>query len=294
MAQVRTLILIALLASVWLPGRAAAQPVGSESAAASQPARPFLADHRIVSFYGTPLAPGLGVLGEQGPQQTVERLRAQADAYAALSPERTVVPALHLIYAIAQSEPGASGLYLNRTSDAIVEEYIQLARDNGLLLFLDIQMGRSTIEREVSNVAGFLAQPHVHLALDPEFAWGPGVTPVEEIGYLSAAQIDQAQAMLGEIAAEHDLPSKILVVHQFRFGMIRDKASISAVARVELVIDMDGFGPPATKLATYDAVITGDNVRFPGIKLFYDHDRPLLSPEDVLALEPQPVVVIYQ
>jgi hypothetical protein len=57
---------------------------------------------------------------------------------------------------------------------------------------------------------------------------------------------------------------------------------------------MDGFGPPAAKLATYDAVITRDAVQYPGAKLFYEHDVPLMSPADVLALQPPPVVVIYQ
>jgi hypothetical protein len=267
----------------------------STATAQPEPARPFLADHRIVSLYGNPLAPGLGALGQQPPEQTVARARAQADAYAPLSPDRTVQPALHLIYAIAQAAPGADGLYLSRMSDELVQQYIDLTRDNGLLLFLDIQMGRSTIEREVSGVAGFLANPHVHLALDPEFAWGPGVTPVEDIGFLTAAQIDQAQMMLAQVAIDAGLPDKILIVHQFRTGMIRDKAAISTVEKVELVIDMDGFGPPASKLATYDAVITNaENVHYAGVKLFYEHDQPLLSPEDVMALEPQPVVVIYQ
>src|SRR5262245_22730632 len=235
--------------------------------ATAQPDRPFLADHRIVSLYGTPLAPGLGALGQQPPDQAVARARAQADAYAPLSPDRTIQPALHLIYAIAQSSPGADGLYLSRLSGELVQQYIDLTRDHGLLLFLDIQMGRSTIEREVSGAAGFLANPHVHLALDPEFAWPPGATPVEEIGFVTAAQIDQAQSMLARIAVDTGLPEKILIVHQFRTGMIRDKAAISTVEKVELVIDMDGFGPPASKLATYDAVITrAENVRYAGVK----------------------------
>jgi hypothetical protein len=169
-----------------------------------------------------------------------------------------------------------------------------LARDAGFLLFLDIQMGRSTIEREVGIVHRWLAEPHVHLALDPEFAWPPGVTPVEDIGYLTAAQVNQAQAMLQGIAAERALPGKVLIVHQFRTGMLPDKHTIQPHEGVDLVIDMDGFGPPAAKLATYAAVITNDAVQHPGVKLFYEHDRPLMAPEDVMALDPQPVVVIYQ
>jgi hypothetical protein len=221
-------------------------------------------------------------------------LREQAAAYAALSPDRTVQPAFHLIYAVAQAQPGVNGLYLQRAPDSTVETLLSLAGELGFLLFLDLQMGRSTIEREVGNVSHWLAEPHVHLALDPEFAWPPGVTPVEDIGYLTAAQVNQAQVLLQGIAAENSLPGKILIVHQFRSGMLPDKSNIQPYEGVELVIDMDGFGSPAAKLATYAAVITDDAFQHPGVKLFYEHDRPLLTPEDVMALDPQPDIVIYQ
>jgi len=255
---------------------------------------PLLATHRIVSFYGHPLAPVLGVLGEQQGEATVARLRAQADAYLPLSDDREIQPALHLIYAVAQASPGSDGLYLGRMSDALVERYVTLARDNGLLLFLDIQMGRSTVDTEFAHVAPFLAEDHVHLALDPEFAWGAGVTPVEDIGYLSAAQINRAQALLGEMAVSRALSGKVLIIHQFRPGMVREKAAVARFEGVEVVYDMDGFGPPAAKLATWERVIVQDGVANAGVKLFYRYDVPLMSPADVLALEPRPAVVIYQ
>jgi hypothetical protein len=257
-------------------------------------AEPYLARHRIVSFYGNPLAPVLGVLGEQGPEATVARLRAQAEPYARLSDDRTVVPALHLIYAVAQGSPGADGLYLGRMDDALIEQYVRLTRENGMLLFLDIQVGRSSVERELPLIARWLEEEHVHLALDPEFAWPPGVTPVVEIGYLTGGQINWAQDWLSTFAVERGLPGKILIVHQFRYDMIRDKAAIREVERVELVIDMDGFGGQAAKLATWNAVIRGDGVRLAGIKLFYQYDTNLMTPAEVLALEPRPVVIIYQ
>ena len=277
---------------------AAARGVASADAR-RQPTGPLLADHRIVSFYGTPLAAGLGVLGQGRPSQMIARLRMQLDAYAALDPSRTTVGALHLIYAVAQSSPTAAGDYLNHAPDEVVAGLSVLARENDMLLFLDNQLGTSTIARELEIMAPFLAEPHVHLALDPEFAWGhPGLVPgggaEGDIGYLTAAQVNEAQATLQAIAAENGLPGKVLVVHQFRHGMLPDKAAIGTYEGVELVIDMDGFGPPATKLATYDAVITGDEVQFPGIKLFYEYDVPLMAPADVLGLTPQPVVVIYQ
>jgi hypothetical protein len=257
-------------------------------------ARPYLADHRIVSFYGNPLASGLGVLGEQEPAETVARLRTQVEPYARLSDDREVVPALHLIYAVAQAAPGTDGLYLFRMSEALVEQYIRLTRDNGMLLFLDIQMGRSTIERELPLIARYLENEHVHVALDPEFAWGPGVTPVEDIGFLDATQINQAQEMLQQLVDEHRLPSKILIVHQFLHRMIRNKPDIRTYDRVELVIDMDGFGNQATKLDTWNAVIRNEPLGYPAIKLFYKYDPGLMTPADVLGLEPRPAIVIYQ
>ncbi|MGH2588730.1 MAG: hypothetical protein ACRDJE_27710, partial [Dehalococcoidia bacterium] len=149
-------LILATVVGMGLIRPVVAQPA-TDASARPEP-RPFLADHRIVSFYGTPLAPGLAVLGRGSPEEMIGRLRAQADAYAALDPARPMQPALHLIYEIAQSEPGADGLYLGRTSDATVERYVALARENGLLLFLDLQLGRSTVEREIGIIARFLAE----------------------------------------------------------------------------------------------------------------------------------------
>src|SRR5262249_7743223 len=120
------------------------------------PPRPYLTDHRVVSFYGNPLAGVLGVLGEQDADATLARLRAQADAYAAISDDRTVVPAVHMIFAVAQNNPGDDGSFLARMDDALVDRWVRLTRDNGMLLFLDIQLGRSTIATELPRVFKYL------------------------------------------------------------------------------------------------------------------------------------------
>lgn len=291
----------AMAGAAALGGRMVMRPVGTAARepAAMQPAAPYLAGHRIVSFYGTPLASGLGALGEGTTGSMLARLRAQAAAYAELDPALPVTPALHLIYTVAQSGPTAAGDYLSHAPDEMVDDLVAVARENGMLLFLDNQMGTSTIALEMALMARWLAEPHVHLALDPEYAWGhpslvPGGGTDGDIGYLTAAQVNEAQATLQAIARENGLPSKILIVHQFRHGMLPDKAAIGAYDGVELSILMDGFGPPATKLATYDAVITQDGVLYPGFKLFYEYDVPLMTPAQVVALEPAPVVVMYQ
>ncbi len=258
------------------------------------PPRPFLAAHRVVSFYGTPLTEALGVLGEQPPEETVARLRAQAAAYQPLSTDRAVVPAFHLIYAVAQGYPGPDGTYLQRLDDATVERWVQLAREHGFLLFLDVQMGRSSVERELPRLYKFLVHEHVHLALDPEFAWGDEGRPGEDIGHLTGPQINQAQAMLQRLAIEHKLPTKILIVHQFLPGMVKQKDQVRRYDRVELVFDADGFGPRAVKRGSWEQVIVDDGVELAGIKLFYRFDPDLMTPVDVLSLSPQPVVVIYQ
>lgn len=258
------------------------------------PPRPFLRDHRVVAFYGNPLARVLGVLGEDSPERMVPRLRAQADAYARLSDDRTVVPAMHLIWAVAQRQTDEDGAYLYRLDDTLVEEYARVTRENGLLLFLDIQLGRSSVEAELPRIFPFLAQEHVHAALDPEFAWGADGIPGDDIGSLDAAQINRAQQMLQQFAIERRLPTKILVVHQFLPGMVRNKPALRTFDRVELVIDADGVGPRSLKLGSWQRVIRDDNVQLAAIKLFYKHDPDLMTPADVLNLEPRPVIIIYQ
>lgn len=269
----------------------------SARAPAPLPPQPFLVTHRIVSYYGNPLAAQMGVLGEDTPDATIARLKQQAAVYQSLSPDRTVVPAVHFIYAVAQDNPGPDGTYLLRMDDSLIRQWVQLTKENGLLLFLDIQFGRSSIDREFPHVAPYLLEPHVHLALDPEFAWGPDEYPLIDIGHIDASVVNRAQALLEQLVIENRLPNKILVVHQFRPDMLTNKAGILPSDRVETVIDADGFGPSSVKLAQWNQVIRDDNVQRAGIKLFYKHDAAtghLLTEQEVMALTPTPLVIIYQ
>lgn len=258
------------------------------------PPRPLLTEHRIVSFYGNPLAEVLGVLGAQEPEETVTRLRAQADAYRSISDDRTIIPAFHFIYAVAQSHPGDDDTYLLRMDEALVDRWVKVARDNGILIFLDIQMGRSTVEAELPRIYKWLAEEHVHVGIDTEFAWGKDGIPNDDIGYMTGEQLNRAQALLQKFTMEQRLPTKVLVVHQFLPGMVKNKAALQAYDRVEIVFDADGFGSPQLKLAAWGRVILDGATPRAGIKLFYKHDINLMSPADVLNLEPRPLVIIYQ
>ena len=42
------------------------------------------------------------------------------------------------------------------------------------ILFLDVQIGKSTLEEELPPLIPFLQRPDVHLGLDPEFAMTKG------------------------------------------------------------------------------------------------------------------------
>lgn len=261
------------------------------------PPQPYLDTHRVVAYYGNPLAEGMGIIGEYPPDEVIRRVKAQADAYQKLDPSRQVVPAIHFIYAVAQERAGPEGVYLLRMEDDLVQKWVDLTRDNGMLLFLDIQFGRSTVERELPHLYPFLKEPHVHLSLDPEFAWGPDEYPLIDIGHIDGGVVNRAQALLQQFVKENHLSSKIIVVHQFRFDMLTEKASIRPYDQIELVIDADGFGSRQLKLDQWTRVIQQDNVQRAGIKLFYKHDARnggLMTEAEVLALTPSPQVIIYQ
>ena len=250
----------------------------------------FLSANQVLSYYGNPYVAAMGILGELDPPELVARLKAHAQKYDALNGARGVRPALHLVYATAQKDPGREGAYLLYVDDKTLKEYIDLACQNGLFIFLDLQIGRSTAAAEVEKVLPYLKQSHVQLALDPEFAMPPGEVPGQAIGSLDAADINAAQKLVQDFIEKHNLPDKILIVHQFQASMVTHPELIGDYPRVHLVIDMDGFGPAAIKVVKFGWYAAP--ARHSGIKLFFKHDSDLMSEQDVLDLNPN--VIIYQ
>jgi hypothetical protein len=245
---------------------------------------------QIVSYYGNPYTADMGILGELAPQELVERLDAHARLYDDLNGPIGVQPALHLVYGTAQSDPGREGLYLLYVDEETLREYIQLACDNDLLIFLDLQIGHSDVQSEITKILPYIEQPHVHAALDPEFAMPEGKVPGESIGSLDAVDVNIAQAILEEFVEQHGLREKVLIVHQFTAGMLTRPELLEDYPRVKLVIDMDGFGPSDIKRVKYGWYAAP--AEHSGIKLFFGHDTDLLSEEEVVELEPD--VIIYQ
>jgi hypothetical protein len=90
----------------------------------------------------------------------------------------------------------------------------------------------------------------------------------------------------------------VLVVHRFTKPMVTNTAKIDLDPRVQVVMHMDGWGPPTLKFDTYQAWIYREPVQYTGFKLFYKNDtkkgHALLTPEKILTLEPKPLYIQYQ
>lgn len=249
---------------------------------------------QLVAYYGFPTEPLMGIVGEYEPDEMIGILNEQVEEFEAYNGFRTAIPALELIYAVAQASQTADGTYLARMSNEMVEQWIGIAEENDLILIFDIQMGSSTVEAELEYLLPFLAHPRVHVALDPEFVTTPDTPPGLRIGGMDAAEINRAQYILQGVVDEHDLPNKILMVHQFIPEMITNKDQIENVPGIDLVIHQDGFGSPEDKIANYNRYIAAEGAKHGGFKVFYQQDEPVMTPEQLMQLTPQPDVVTYQ
>ena len=117
--------------------------------------------------------------------------------------------------------------------------------------------------------------------------------PGAKIGSMSGALLNATQLWLNELG-ERVGSRKALIIHQFDNRMFSDKAVIEDYPLVELVWDADGFGGPGAKIADYEQYATEPGFEYGGFKLFYNYDTPLMTPAQVLSLEPFPVFVVYQ
>ncbi len=253
----------------------------------------ILPDNRILAFYGFPGNPEMGILGEYDMQRLLELLREQAAAYEEADPSHPVVMAFEVIASVAQQFPQNDGSYLLDTPTDVLNEYADFTRENGLLLILDVQIGHRTVEQDVTGLRPWLVQDHVHHAIDPEFAMDEGQIPGKVFGSVDATDVRWAQQYLIDLAVEAGVGPKVLIVHQFVETMITHKDEIVPMRGVQLVLDADGWGPPDQKRATYDFVNRQTGIEYAGVKLFYVRDNPLMSPDEILALDPVPLYIQY-
>jgi hypothetical protein len=259
----------------------------------------ILPKNRIVAYYGNPLSKKMGVLGEYPKEEMLRMLDREVIRWAKADPTHPVIPALHLIATVAQGAPGKAGLYRLQMRDSMVNEVHSWIKAKNGLFFIDVQVGKSSVQAELPRLRPFLENPDVHLAIDPEFAMATsGKVPGTVIGTLDAADVNWAVNWLDQIAREKKLPPKILIVHRFTRKMVTNASKIRYTPHVQVVMDMDGWGPPWLKFDSYHDYVKAEPVQFTGFKLFYHNDTkkgdPLLTPAEVLRLTPKPLYIQYQ
>lgn len=255
----------------------------------------ILETHQIISYYGYPKVRGMGELGRHDPVAAAERVKALAREYDELNGTRETMGALHLIVDVAQAKPTADGLYIDRLDKQVIAEYVEVAREHGLLLFLDLQIGWSDAFDDTQRLEWFLREPFVHLALDPEFATARyGAIPGQVIGSLDADEVNEVQAYLAELVQDEGIPPKMLVLHQFQRRMLIEPERYADVAEVELTIDMDGFGAAGPKIGGYQRFALADYAERSAFKLFYRWDEPVMTPQQIMGMDDPPDYIIYQ
>ena len=258
----------------------------------------ILPDTRIVAFYGNPLSKRMGILGALPPERMLAKLDTVVAQWRAADSLTPVQPALHLIAVVAQGAAGRDGKYRARMADTLIDRVLSWAQTRNAIVFLDLQVGKSTLQDELPRLARYLSLPNVHLGIDPEFSMKRGGRPGERVGTYDAADINYASSFLADLVTRHNLPPKVFVIHRFTRPMVTNSRKITLDPRVQIVMHMDGWGWPSLKKESYRRYIYEEPVQFTGFKLFYRNDTksgtPLMTPTEVLRLEPKPVYIQYQ
>ncbi len=258
----------------------------------------ILQNNRIVCYYGNPNSTRMGALGEFPKEEMLQRLRNQIAEWERADPATPVKPCLHMVSVVAQGEPGTSGRYRAIMLDRDVQKVYDWAREIGGIFIVDIQVGTDDIRNILPRFEWILKNPDVHLAIDPEFYMKGGQRPGTKIGTMDAADINYASDYLAKLVREHNLPPKTFVVHRFTRNMVTNSKQIRLRPEVQIVMHMDGWGAPWLKRDSYRDYVVREPVQYAGFKLFYHNDTkrgdPLMTPEDLLLLEPKPVYIQYQ
>jgi hypothetical protein len=249
----------------------------------------------ILAYYGHPLSANMGILGWYSIEELDAHLSVLAEEYENLDESRNIQKAFYIIYGTVWPK-GDIGIL----RDDVLLKYIEYGLEHDILIFIDHQIGRFDPIDSLKKILPYLRYPNVHLALDPEWRTDK---PMEEIGHVTAAELNEAQRVMENYMIENNIPGeRLLVIHQFNSVMIQNREQVKTdFNRVRLVHCADGFGSPAMKRESYRANSRAENIPVKGFKLFYNSGRegagfdfPLLTPEEVLNLDPRPYVIMYQ
>lgn len=256
----------------------------------------FFPRYRLFGYVGYPGAAALGRLGTGDLEERVAEIEQKASEFAG---GREVMPVMELIASVAHNTPGDDGLYRSHVSDEVITTWLAMARKHRAILLLDIQPGRAAFLDEVKFFAKWLAEPDVGIALDPEWAVGPTQVPGRQFGTVAASDLDACAAYVAGIVREKGLPEKVFLYHQLHPQIVTGERALKEHDGIVLIKSVDGIGSRALKTATYKQLVkvTPAYVHL-GFKLFYEEDTRkngvLMTPAEVLALDPQPEYVLFE
>ncbi len=272
-----------------------------------------LSENTLFTVYGRAFdyAPILGRLGTYKSFDDMEKdIRPWVQGIQERNGKKGVIPALHLIYAMAIpcTPDGDCLYYLEKVEEDLVGTYIEPAAKRGWMVVLDTQIGRSTPVQQVKRMIdmGYLEHENVAIALDPEFHVYEGENhPGKPTGIIHSSQVNQVQQLLDRYVRNNDQSKKkVLIVHQFGDAnindgapyMIQDKKKLKTYGNVDLVIDADGFGNQVVKVKKYNKMTDSEVypfIKFRGIKIFFPNpwdkkeqfDRPPMDLDQIFGLK---------
>lgn len=298
-------------------------------------------DHNtIVAFYGRSFSPHdsmdfVGILGRLAFYDNFDQFYEAVTQYAQevdnANGDLGVIPAMDIIYELATGNPELGGGtflanvdgYLAATKAGSLEEgYIKPARERGVLVFLDNQLGLSSVEAQAISMLPWLEKyENVHFFFDPEFHVyqedfdsGDVTIPGRPIpGHVDAEDVNRALNAIREFMTEKNIQREVIVgLHQFedenvpldKRTMIVGKKDIVVPPGITLIFDADGFSASANsqhiKLAKFLGITDPEvypifkNGAYPGIKIFPPnphlpperYDYHVLSPEQLMGIAP--------
>lgn len=277
-----------------------------------------LPTHRVVAFYGIPGAEATGPAYELDTTM-LNNLKAQGAAYQELDPAHPVDLGIDLVASVPDGAPGPAGTYSHHLDSATIQQYIDFCQQNHLLLFLDLNFGWAPVMPEVNFFLPYLEKySFVQMAIDPEWMFPrhdgiPGIN----LSNVRASDLNPIIEAVAAIPMKYHVPRKILIIHQYRpsgdgtatpdnagTAEIANKGALISDPRVDTVIHVDSVGGYPGAIAdkemqythwVHDDMQKYQNFEYGGFKLFYhlEHGPGLMTPTQVLAMKPAPMVVTY-
>lgn len=247
----------------------------------------------VIGYYGRPNSSTLGILGENNIDELIKKMRDKADYFSSeLNNNVDIKLAFHLIHSLATKDPGRRNDYLLGMQESSVMKYINRAKKEGFLVFIDVQLGTKTPYEALLPILKYLKYDNVHFAIDPEFKipkhrrYPPG----KYVGHIFAQDLNKAQKLISDYMLENNIEGKRdLIVHMFHKRMLREKQDVKKFENINLVYNIDGHGKPAIKISIYNNLYNQEQekIAYSGFKIFNNSDsKPLMTPKQILGLEP--------